>query len=42
MLTATSERRHVREAISYGAKDYIVKPFEEERIIEGIENILKV
>ena len=40
MLTARAQRATVLEALRYGAKDFVVKPFERKRLLEGIERLL--
>ncbi|MDD4003802.1 MAG: response regulator [Elusimicrobiaceae bacterium] len=40
MVTAIEEREYLMKAIKLGAVDYIVKPFEEERVVAAIENAL--
>lgn len=40
MVTAIEEREFLMKAIKLGAVDYIVKPFEEERVVAAIENAL--
>ena len=39
MLSALGQEQMIREAIYYGAKTFIVKPFKEEHIIKILENI---
>lgn len=41
MCTAMGQQSMVVEAIKYGAKDFIVKPFNAERIVEAANQILK-
>ncbi|MGQ9455681.1 MAG: response regulator [Armatimonadota bacterium] len=41
MCTALGQQNMVIEAIKAGVKDYIVKPFQPERVIEGIEKALR-
>lgn len=41
MVSAVGQMQMVIKALSIGAKDFIVKPFDEERVIEAIERILK-
>ena len=38
MCTASEQSSHVQEALSLGAKGYIVKPFTKEVILSTIEN----
>lgn len=40
MITALDRKEQVNEAIQAGARDYIVKPFLEERILAGIKRVL--
>ena len=40
MCTAMGQKRMVVEAIQAGAKDFIVKPFKPERVIEAIDKLL--
>lgn len=40
MCTAQSERENVRECIKLGAKDYITKPPEPDRVLEAIDKIM--
>ncbi len=40
MCTAMGQQSMVVEAIKYGAKDFIVKPFNAERIVEAVSQIL--
>src|SRR4051812_17040042 len=40
MLTATGQQAVVREAIEAGAKDFLVKPFDDARVLEAVENLL--
>jgi len=39
MVTAIDQRDSLMKAIHLGATDYIVKPFEEERVVAAIINI---
>lgn len=41
MVTAIDQRRALMEAVKLGAKDYIVKPFDENRVLSAVEKILK-
>lgn len=41
MVSAMGQQSMVVEAIKAGAKDFIVKPFEPERVIETIEKVLQ-
>ena len=40
MCTAMGQKGMVVEAIQAGAKDFIVKPFQPERVIEAVEKLL--
>lgn len=40
MCTAMGQKNMVMEAIQAGAKDFIVKPFQPERVIEGIAKVV--
>lgn len=40
MCTAMGQKNMVVEAIQAGAKDFIVKPFQPERVIEALEKVL--
>ena len=40
MCTALGQQNMVIEAIKAGVKDYIVKPFQPERVIEGVGKAL--
>lgn len=40
MCTAMGQKNMVVEAIKAGAKDFIVKPFQPERVIEAVEKVL--
>lgn len=40
MCTAMRQKRIVVEAIEAGAKDFIVKPFEETKVVEAIRHVL--
>ena len=42
MLSSPGEESKVLEAIRAGAKDYVVKPFERDRIIAAIRKILGI
>ncbi len=39
MVSAMGQQKMVIEAVEAGAKDFIVKPLEEDRIIEAIEKV---
>ncbi|MBM6618336.1 response regulator [Bacillus suaedaesalsae] len=40
MCSAMGQQKMVVEAIEAGAKDFIVKPFEENRVLEAIQRVL--
>ncbi|HZH59409.1 MAG TPA: response regulator [Metabacillus sp.] len=40
MCSAMGQQKMVVEAIEAGAKDFIVKPFDESRVIEAIDRVL--
>ena len=40
MCTAMGQKNMVMEAVSAGAKDFIVKPFQPDKVIEAIEKII--
>ncbi len=40
ICSAVGQQMRVAQAIQYGAKDFIVKPFEEDRLIASIEKVL--
>ncbi len=40
MVTAIDQRSSLQEAVKIGAFDYIVKPFEDDRVIEAIQRAL--
>jgi len=40
MCTAMGQKNMVLEAIQAGAKDFVVKPFQPERVVEGITKAL--
>jgi two-component system chemotaxis response regulator CheY len=40
MVSAMGQQAMVMEAIQAGAKDFIVKPFQQERILQAIERVL--
>jgi DNA-binding response OmpR family regulator len=42
MLTAESGKENVMQIVKMGVKDYIVKPFKGEQLIERTKNILKL
>ena len=41
MCSAMGQQKLVVEAIELGAKDFIVKPFDEKRVMETVNNILR-
>ena len=41
MLTALGQQSIVLEAIKLGARDFIVKPFEQERVLEALRKVLR-
>lgn len=41
MCSAMGQQKLVVEAIELGAKDFIVKPFDEKRVMETVHNILR-
>lgn len=42
MISALNQKENVFEAIKLGAKNYILKPFEEKKIINTINQVLNV
>lgn len=40
MCSAMGQQKMVVEAIEHGAKDFIVKPFDETRVLDAIERVL--
>lgn len=40
IVSAMGQQAMVAQAIQYGAKDFIVKPFEEDRLIAAVEKIM--
>lgn len=40
MCSAMGQEALVKEALKYGAKDFIVKPFKSERMISAVERLL--
>jgi two-component system chemotaxis response regulator CheY len=40
MITAIDQRKYLLEAIKAGAADYIVKPFEDERVVSALQRAL--
>ena len=41
MISAIDQRESLLKAIKLGAKDYIIKPFENSRVVAAIEKILE-
>ena len=41
MVTAMGQQAMVLDAIQAGARDFIVKPFQEERVIDAVKKVLK-
>jgi two-component system chemotaxis response regulator CheY len=41
MLTATGQQAVVKEAIAAGALDFVVKPFDDARVLQAVENLLE-
>lgn len=41
MCSAMGQEAMVREALKLGAKDFIVKPFKSERMLQAVEKLLK-
>ncbi len=41
MLTATGQQAVVKEAIAAGARDFVVKPFDDARVLQAVENLLE-
>ncbi len=39
MISAIDQRDALKEAIQHGASDYVVKPFEDDRMIVALKNI---
>lgn len=40
MCSAMGQEAMVREALKYGAKDFVVKPFKPDRVIRAVEKLL--
>ncbi|MCT4607549.1 MAG: response regulator [Marinisporobacter sp.] len=40
MITAMGQERMIKESIMYGAKSFIVKPFNEKDVVKALANIL--
>ncbi len=41
MVTAIGQQQVVMEALQAGAKDFVVKPFQPERVLAAVEKLLK-
>ena len=41
MVTAIGQQQVVMEALAAGAKDFVVKPFQPERVLAAVEKLLK-
>ncbi|WP_372652198.1 response regulator [Halobacteriovorax sp.] len=41
MVTADSDRTHVVEAINHGVSQYLIKPFDEKKLISKINEVMK-
>lgn len=42
ICSAMGQQTMIAQAIQNGAKDFVVKPFEEKRLIAALENVLKL
>jgi two-component system chemotaxis response regulator CheY len=42
MCTSLGQNSKVKEAITSGADDYIIKPFQKERVLQAIEKVLNL
>lgn len=42
VVSALGESRFIKEAVSAGAHDFIIKPFTEERLISSVKSALKL
>ncbi len=40
VISALEQKKVIMEALKYGAKDFIIKPFEEDRVINSVKNLL--
>lgn len=40
VISALEQKKVIMEALKYGAKDFIIKPFEEDRVISSVRNLL--
>jgi two-component system chemotaxis response regulator CheY len=41
IISALGERKLIQEALSYGAKDYLVKPFTAENLVRIVRHVLR-
>ena len=41
MVTSTSDKSFLKEAIEIGVSDFIVKPVEEDKLISKVRSLLK-
>ena len=41
MITALGQKEQVLQAIKTGARDFIIKPFDQERVVETISRVLQ-
>ena len=42
MVTAMGQEKMLKECIAIGVSDFIVKPFDKERIVAAVKNVLKL
>ncbi len=42
MCTALGQQDILKEAVTIGVRDYIVKPFQPDRVVESIRNVMQV
>jgi two-component system chemotaxis response regulator CheY len=42
MCSALGQQKLIIQSIQYGAKDFIVKPFKQERIVGAIKKVLNM
>ena len=42
MCTAIGQQQTVMEALSLGASDYVIKPFQKDKLIEAVLNVLGI
>lgn len=40
VISALEQKKVIMEALKYGAKDFIIKPFEEDRVVNSVKNLL--